>query len=736
MVNSRNQLRTTNHSPLLVFNLSYTVRRNPMSKHILLVLAVSLAAVFTSHSQSPTPITNSLPIVAITATDPSASETGPDSGQFTVARKGDTNAALTVFLAIGGSAQNGVDYLAISNTITIPAGSATALITITPIDDNVFEGDEYVALHLIPPPTANIPTYQVGTPAEAAVIIHDNDAPPPTNHPPVVRITSPTNYSVFIAPVDITIFASAEDSDGTVQTVEFFVGNHSLGIATNNPLAMSPVNPFHVTWSNAPVGSYSLTARATDDKGASSVSAPVYIAVRGVQPPPLPLVTVVATDPDGTEIPVVPPGMGMPQRFDPAVFTVYRTGDTGSPMTVYYHLGGTAQNGVDYELLPNNVTIPAGAASAEIVVAPIDDFLVEGTETVEIALEAVACAQIIPAPPGCYQLGKPSTAVAYIHDNDTASPSNHPPVVRLTSPANGAIFKAPANIVLSASATDYDGYVASVSFFAGTNKIGQSDLPAPGPIAITNGPMLFYFVWSNVVAGDYNLRALATDNQGASSYSDAVHISVVSSNFPPPPPPTNTLPVVTIHARDSFAAEGTNHNTATLVVHRTGPTNSDLRVSLAIGGTASNGVDYQTIADSVVIPAGHEAAPIVIIPIDDDIPEPLESVIITLRPPATASLPQYTIGLPYRAAAVIADNDSTNSPPCRLPDGLFHVCLPASNGFPYRLECSTNLLNWDGICTNIVIDGAIHFVDPDSLEGVWRYYRALPEPLIAPLDLY
>ena len=52
----------------------------------------------------------------------------------------------------------------------------------------------------------------------------------------------------------------------------------------------------------------------------------------------------------------------------PAVFTVTRTGPTGSPLDVYYNLSGTAISGLDYASLPGLVTIPAGAPSASVAV--------------------------------------------------------------------------------------------------------------------------------------------------------------------------------------------------------------------------------------------------------------------------------------------------------------------------------------------------------------------------------
>src|SRR4051794_32028166 len=82
-----------------------------------LVLALASRA----RIQGQTPITTNIPLVTISATDPSATE-GADSGVFTITREGDTNVALKVALSIGGTAQNGIDYVAISNSVVIPAG--------------------------------------------------------------------------------------------------------------------------------------------------------------------------------------------------------------------------------------------------------------------------------------------------------------------------------------------------------------------------------------------------------------------------------------------------------------------------------------------------------------------------------------------------------------------------------------------------------------------------------------
>ena len=113
---------------------------------------------------------NSLPWLTIAANDASAGERGADTGTFTVSRTGSTVEAMEVFYAVTGSADNGVDYDTIPNSVTIPAGSYTAEVTIHPIDDSSREGDETVILTL----DAGEGFY-VGVPGFDTVTIADDD---------------------------------------------------------------------------------------------------------------------------------------------------------------------------------------------------------------------------------------------------------------------------------------------------------------------------------------------------------------------------------------------------------------------------------------------------------------------------------------------------------------------------------------------------------------------------------
>ncbi len=91
------------------------------------------------------------------------------------------------------------------------------------------------------------------------------------NIPPTVSITSPGNNESFEAGSSVNITANATDSDGTITKVEFFSNGNKIGESVSNP--------YSYTIANTIAGDYSLTAKATDDKGITSTSAAVLITV-------------------------------------------------------------------------------------------------------------------------------------------------------------------------------------------------------------------------------------------------------------------------------------------------------------------------------------------------------------------------------------------------------------------------------------------------------------------------
>jgi hypothetical protein len=105
--------------------------------------------------------------VSIAASMSVAAELGPELGQYTVTRTGATN-ELTVHLGFSGTASNGVNYVEITNTATIPAGGNSVNIPLTPILDYNIKGDQTATITLL----TNLAYTVAGGPA--SVLIQDS----------------------------------------------------------------------------------------------------------------------------------------------------------------------------------------------------------------------------------------------------------------------------------------------------------------------------------------------------------------------------------------------------------------------------------------------------------------------------------------------------------------------------------------------------------------------------------
>ncbi|HWX19817.1 MAG TPA: Ig-like domain-containing protein [Candidatus Binatia bacterium] len=689
------------------------------------VVTITLALAGTALAQSNT----TFPVVTLQATDPFASWSG-DTGTITAFRRGDPSQTLNVFYRISGTASNGVDYQTIGNYVQIPSGVYSNTIVITPIN-NGQTTIKTVTLQLAPSPTLQPVNYTIGYPSNATVYIRTNGA----DIPPVVSIFSPTNGAVFYTPVNVQILAKGSDPDGFVTNVEFFAGTTDLGpghqVVLDPPGVNGVVGPvWFLTWSNPAPATYALTAVATDNGGASTTSDPVKITVNPGPPPNIPPTVSILTPTNGATF-----------------FT------------------------------PVNIPICADARDADGYVATVEFFA--GTNSLGVKTNnPMSAGPMNPfclvwsnAPAGSYPLtavatdnGGASTVSAAVNITVQAGPppTNFPPVVRIASPPNGSVFRAPVNIPIYAYAFDPDGYVASVEFFADATSLGQGHQvippyvaasgPNPGPILITLSN-IWALVWSNAPPGtNVALTAKATDNGGASTISAPVTISIL----PPLPPPTNRPPVVSIFATDPIAIEGTNcwpwlglastsptwsdwvsptavcrfftncgPKDASFTVRRFGDTNGDLVVAYAVGGTATNGVDYVGLSGVVTVPAGERSAAITVVPIDDGPPDITSTVVLKLAP-STNVPPDYLLGYPRNAAAIILDR-GPRPPTGMLPDKCFHLGANGPDGAWFHVDYSADMVNWTSICTNQVINGAIDFVDPDAQSDQARFYRAVPE---------
>jgi hypothetical protein len=149
---------------------------------------------------------------------------------------------------------------------------------------------------------------------------------PPPNVPPTASITAPANGATFTAPASVAIAANAGDTDGTVTLVEFFQGTTKLGQDTTAP--------YSFTWSNVAAGSYSLTARATDNVGGITTSAAIGITVNPPANTP-PTVSITA------------PANGASFTAPATVSIAASASDSGGSITLVEFFQGTTKLGQD-----------------------------------------------------------------------------------------------------------------------------------------------------------------------------------------------------------------------------------------------------------------------------------------------------------------------------------------------------------------------------------------------------
>ncbi|REE01534.1 Ig-like domain-containing protein [Marinoscillum furvescens] len=90
---------------------------------------------------------------------------------------------------------------------------------------------------------------------------------------------------------------------------------------------------------------------------------------------------------------------------------------------------------------------------------------------------------------------------------------NSAPTASITSPQDGASFNSGASITLDASASDADGTVTKIDFYANGTLLG-TDTSAP-----------YSYTWSPA-DGSYNVTAVATDDQQTTGTSAVVQITV------------------------------------------------------------------------------------------------------------------------------------------------------------------------------------------------------------------
>ena len=292
---------------------------------------------------------------------------------FSPATTYDTDTPVTVSVGDSAdSATSGTDYAAVANfTVTIAAGqtSGSASFTLTPTDDTLVEGDETISVDgAATGLTVNGTSLALSDDDDFATVTVSNARAlegETMTFTLTLDKTAPGNFTVTPVYSDGTATAKVDYTPNTSSVA--FAGQageqHTFTVATLADDLVEPDETFGV--SLGIVGPSGIRGRS----GSGTIDSND-------------VVTVVAAIPQGDDVREA----GGPRVMTARVWANGLTFSTDMAFTVQVGNGsGTAQEGVDYETVPDfDVVIPAGATSAaqDFTVTPIDDRIVEGDETI------------------------------------------------------------------------------------------------------------------------------------------------------------------------------------------------------------------------------------------------------------------------------------------------------------------------------------------------------------------
>jgi len=226
--------------------------------------------------------------------------------------------------------------------------------------------------------------------------------------------------------------------------------------------------PYSLLWSNPPVGTHTLSALATDDRGGATASDTTLFTV--MTPNQLPLVQWLS------------PTNGLTLDGSHAVTLEVLANDPDGTVVQVEFRDGTNSLGVvtgnQYFSMPRDHLGPGTHALSAIVTDNRGGY----TETPPVTI--------------------------------TISPANQAPTVQWLTPTNGAVFTATGTIVLEAAAADPDGNLVRVEFLDGTNSLGVLSAPP------------YSLLWSNLTVGTHMLSAVATDDLGVAASSESITVTV------------------------------------------------------------------------------------------------------------------------------------------------------------------------------------------------------------------
>ncbi len=254
---------------------------------------------------------------------------------------------------------------------------------------------------------------------------------------------------------------------------------------------------------------------------------------------------------------------------------------------------------------------------------------------------------------------------------------NAAPEVALTSPVNGASFSTPASFTMNALATDLDGTVTRVDYYAGDSLLGT----------VTSPP--FAFSLNGLQAGVHHLTAVATDNRGAWTVSAPVTVTVHLATDP-------TVSITSPLDNTRLAAPAQ----ITIQANAADIDGTITKVEFFVNGLKAG--------EDTVAPYRYTWTNVV-----------SGSYVLTAK--ATDNSGAFRTSTPLNVTVV-------NAPQIFQQDtvytgGEFRLPMKLETGKSYLIQASTNLVTWTTLQAFVAFGNAIEFVDTQAMNYPGRFYR-------------
>jgi hypothetical protein len=291
-------------------------------------------------------------------------------------------------------------------------------------------------------------------------------------------------------------------------------------------------------------------------------------------------------------------------------FTIALTNPTSAATTITFTLTGTATNGTDYNAITGTTVIPAGAITVTVPVIVIDDNVSEPAETIVITLQSATNGVTTDNAPQTLNIvdndAVPQASVTNII-NATEGGSNGSFTITLTNPSSVATTITFTITGTATNGTDYNTITATAVIPAGAVTVAVPVVTIDDTVTEPTETMIVTLQSAtNGVTVDNTSKTLnIIDNDAVNNVS---HASI-----------TNIINATEARRNGSFT------------ISLTDPLSVATTVTFTLTGTATNGKDYNAITGTTTIPVRSLTVTVPVIVIDDNVPEPAETVIITLQ---------------------------------------------------------------------------------------------------------